>query len=85
LSQALSPQIPFKKNSTRPGMVILATWEAEIGRITVWGQPGQRVQETPSQPMAGHSMACICHSSCAGSINRRFQVYASLGIKGDST
>jgi hypothetical protein len=27
--------------------VILDTWEAEIGRITVQGQPGQIVQETP--------------------------------------
>jgi hypothetical protein len=27
--------------------VILITWEAEIGRITVWGQPGQTVLETP--------------------------------------
>jgi hypothetical protein len=27
--------------------VILATWEAEIGRITVQGQPRKRVQETP--------------------------------------
>jgi hypothetical protein len=26
--------------------VILATWEAEIGRITVQGQPRQIVQET---------------------------------------
>jgi hypothetical protein len=27
--------------------VILATWEAEIRRITVRGHPGQIVQETP--------------------------------------
>jgi hypothetical protein len=28
--------------------VILATWEAEIGRISVQGQSRQIVQETPS-------------------------------------
>jgi hypothetical protein len=28
--------------------LILATWEAEIGRISVQGQPRQIVQETPS-------------------------------------
>jgi hypothetical protein len=28
--------------------VIPATWEAEMGRIEVQGQPGKRVQETPS-------------------------------------
>jgi hypothetical protein len=27
--------------------VILATWEAEIWRIMVWGQPRQTVHETP--------------------------------------
>jgi hypothetical protein len=29
--------------------VILTTWEVEIGRITVQGQPEQKVSETPSQ------------------------------------
>jgi hypothetical protein len=35
--------------------VILATQEAEIGRIMVQGQPGQKVHKTPSQQMAGCS------------------------------
>jgi hypothetical protein len=29
--------------------VILATWEVEMGRIIVLGQPGQKVYETPSE------------------------------------
>jgi hypothetical protein len=38
--------------------IILATWEAEIRRVTVWSQPGQIVFETlswknPSQKRAG--------------------------------
>jgi hypothetical protein len=28
--------------------VILATWEAKIGRISIWVQPQQIVRETPS-------------------------------------
>jgi hypothetical protein len=35
--------------------IILATWEAEIGRIEVQGcQLGQKVCKTPSQSVAGH-------------------------------
>jgi hypothetical protein len=35
--------------------VILAAWEAEKGRIVVWGQRwlGREISETPSQPKAG--------------------------------
>jgi hypothetical protein len=32
--------------------VILAIWEAEIGRIMIQGQSGQKVWETPTQPIA---------------------------------
>jgi hypothetical protein len=28
-------------------LVIATTWEAEVGRITVWGQPGQKVSKIP--------------------------------------
>jgi hypothetical protein len=35
--------------------VILTTWEAEIGRIIVQGQPRQKVCKTPFKPIAGHS------------------------------
>jgi hypothetical protein len=41
--------------------IILASWEAEIGRIMVQGQPEQKVCQTSSQPVATH----ICHPSCA--------------------
>jgi hypothetical protein len=30
-------------------LVILALWEAEIGRLVIQGQPGQIVLETPFQ------------------------------------
>jgi hypothetical protein len=35
--------------------VILATWEAELRRITVWGQCGQKVHETFISTIGGHS------------------------------
>jgi hypothetical protein len=38
---------------------ILATWEAEILRIAVLGQSGQKSHGTPSQPIAGHGGAPI--------------------------
>jgi hypothetical protein len=35
--------------------IILATWEAETGRIVVGSQLRQKVSRTPSQPIkAGH-------------------------------
>jgi hypothetical protein len=34
--------------------IILATWEAEIGRVKVQDQLRQKVHETPSQPRARH-------------------------------
>jgi hypothetical protein len=48
--------------------IILATWEAELGKITVKVQPGH---ETPSQPRkTGHGVTSMS-SSYVGSINRR--------------
>jgi hypothetical protein len=43
----------------------LATWEVEIGRIIIWGQPRQKVLEIPSQPMAECGV-CVYHPSYAG-------------------
>jgi hypothetical protein len=34
--------------------VILAIWEAVIGKMVVQGQPGQEVHKTPSQLIYGH-------------------------------
>jgi hypothetical protein len=39
--------------------VILATLEAEIGLIIIWGQPGQKFHKTSSQPKAGHTCTLI--------------------------
>jgi hypothetical protein len=36
-------------------LVILATWKAEIGRITVQEKPKQKVYESTSRPRAGYS------------------------------
>jgi hypothetical protein len=33
--------------------IILAVWEAEIGRILISGQPRQKLHELSSQPTAG--------------------------------
>jgi hypothetical protein len=38
--------------------VILATWEAEIRKVVVQCQTGQKVTKTPSQPIAGHGGMC---------------------------
>jgi hypothetical protein len=43
--------------------IILATWEAEIGRIIVGGQPRQKVNETPSQL---GTVVHTCHPSHIG-------------------
>jgi hypothetical protein len=43
--------------------VILATWEAEIRRITFAGQPIKKVCKTPSQCKKLGVVTCTCHSS----------------------
>lgn len=52
------------KNVTKSGAwwltpAIPATWEPEMRRISVRGQPGQMVFETPSQPIAGPGGPCL--------------------------
>jgi hypothetical protein len=43
----------FKKASTWYMPVILATWKAKIGRITVQIHARQKIQKTPSEPIVG--------------------------------
>jgi hypothetical protein len=56
----LDGDFPFKKKKDMPGQTewltpeILATWEAEIRRIAVRGQPRQTVHEIPSKLILGH-------------------------------
>jgi hypothetical protein len=54
--------------------------EAEIEKIMVGGQLGQKVNETPSQPKKLGLIVPACHSSYMGSINRRIVLQASLRI-----
>jgi hypothetical protein len=45
--------------------IILATQEAEIGRIVVQGQPRQKVHKAPSHPIkAGHGATCLSSHLC---------------------
>jgi hypothetical protein len=53
----------FFKLGTVIQSVILAPWEAEIGRIMLWVQSWQKVFETSSQPMGGYGMSHTCHLS----------------------
>jgi hypothetical protein len=46
--------------------VILAPRELEIGRLTVQGLPGEEVQETQSQPIAGCGGAHLAFQLCGG-------------------
>jgi hypothetical protein len=41
-------------------LAILATWEAELGRITVRGQPGDKFARSRLNQCLG-TMACTCH------------------------
>jgi hypothetical protein len=54
--------------------VILATQEAEIRRIKIQGQLGQKVSEISSQSIKNWSWWYACHTSYSGSTNRRIMV-----------
>jgi hypothetical protein len=62
----------------------LATLEAEMGRITVWGQlGGEGVHEIPSQPTIGQGGMLLSAQQLQEAQNRRIMVQASLGKKQD--
>jgi hypothetical protein len=50
---------------------------AEIGRIMVQDQHGQKVHEIPSQPIK----SWVCHPSNTRSINRRIAVHLGHKVK----
>jgi hypothetical protein len=54
--------------------VSLATWEADIGRITVQGQPSISIHKKLGM------VVCACHFNNMGSTNRRIIDQARLDI-----
>jgi hypothetical protein len=50
--------------------VIPATWEVAIRRLTIQGQPRQKVLKIPLQSIT-QAWWSACHPSYAGNINRR--------------
>jgi hypothetical protein len=60
--------------------VILLTWEAEMGRITVRGQPEQKVHAISSKSIKAGRGAHACHPSYIGRVNRRIKVQAHPSI-----
>jgi hypothetical protein len=55
--------------------VIPPTWEAEISRITVWGQARQKVSKIPSLTNKWGMGACTCNPSSAGGTGRKIAVW----------
>jgi hypothetical protein len=73
----------YRSQAQRLSPIILATWEAEFGRIMVWGQSGPKIHKMPSQPMVGWGGTLLSSLVTWRSTNRRFVVQASPGIKWD--
>jgi hypothetical protein len=59
--------------------VILTTWEMEIGRTIVQGQPDKKFTRSSSQPTAV-KMVYTHYPSCMESANRRISVQVGLVI-----
>jgi hypothetical protein len=54
--------------------IIPAILEAEIGRITVSGQPQQNVSKTPCQPVSWMWLYQPCDPSYAGGLGRMIEI-----------
>jgi hypothetical protein len=61
----------------------LTTQEAEIRRIAVQDQPGQKVQARLHFNQWLDSLVCACHPSQVGSRSRRTVIQAGTSIKPD--
>jgi hypothetical protein len=74
----------FCRYLVKNGQTSQGTWKAEIGRIIVPGQTGQRSLQ---DPISMEKNWVSCHSPVipvmAGSRNRRIMVQVSLGKKQD--
>jgi hypothetical protein len=60
--------------------VILATWEMEIGRTSILGQPGKKSRRPPSQPIKACIVVYTCPPCYTGIVRRRIMMQVSLGI-----
>jgi hypothetical protein len=75
---------PFRKDISLSQVqwlipVIPTTQEAEIGRITVQGQPRQKVSETPIPIKKSGVVLGACNPSYIEGINRRIMVQVGQG------
>jgi hypothetical protein len=59
---------------------IPATWEAEMGRFEVRGQPGQKVRELPFWQIS-YGGLCTCNPSYMVGIGRRIEVWGYFWAK----
>jgi hypothetical protein len=74
-------------NSRRFTLVIIATWEADIGRIMIQGQSRQhKICKVPSQlngKIAGHGSTHLSSQQCQEAKNRIISIQAGLYKKQD--
>jgi hypothetical protein len=61
--------------------LFLATWKADIWRIMVQGQSGQKVCMTLSQPVAGHGSMYLSPQALRETENERIVVLGQLDKK----
>jgi hypothetical protein len=76
----------IREQNSRPGMVAQTHNPSHSGgrRITIWGQPGQKVCKTPSQPAPGCEWHMPVIPAMWESTGRRTEIQAGLDINWDS-